>query len=101
MRLANSPDVYWRKNFVGNVKSLFQRAASVAMSIRVVIRITAIVRTTPSAAIVKLVTIIIYVTVTKPCRSNTGIMSWKIVSVTIGIISGIRLENNPTATTVL
>lgn len=72
---ASSPDVYCLKNFVGNVKSLPHNAASVDMSIFCVIRMTAIVRTIDSDAIVKLVTSVTCVTVAKPCLSSIGMMS--------------------------
>ena len=89
IRDASSPDVNRRKNFVGSVSNRPHNAASVAMFIRVVIRITAIVRTIPSDAVVKLVTMITCVTVAKPCLSSIGIMSANIVSVTSGMTSGI------------
>ena len=92
MRLANSPEVNFLKNPVGKVSNRPQSAASVAMFIRVVIRMTAIVRTIPKLAVVKLVTMMTCVTVAKPCRSSIGIMSAKIVSVTSGITNGINPE---------
>ena len=90
MRLASSPEVNWRKNLVGKVNNLFQSAASVAIFIREVIRITAIVCTMPNDAVVKLVTMITWVTVANPCLSSIGIISAKILSVIIGVRIGIK-----------
>ena len=60
------------------------------ISIFVAIRMIAIERTMDSAAVVKLVTISACVTVASPCRSRMGMISWKIVSVMMGVASGIN-----------
>ena len=93
MRLASSPTVNRRKNFVGRVMSLPHSAASAAISMRVDMRSTAIERTMERAAVVKLVTISAWVTVARPCRSKMGMISWKIVSVMIGVAKGINPAN--------
>ena len=59
------------------------------MSAAVERRSSATERTVLRAAVVKPATMTTWVTVASPFRSNIGIMSLKIVSVTIGVISGI------------
>ena len=89
MRLASSPTVKRRKNLVGRLMSRPHMAASAAASMRVEMRITAMERTMDRAAVVKLVTIRAWVTVARPCLSRMGMISWKIVSVMIGVARGI------------
>ena len=93
IRLANSPTVKRRKNLVGSCIRRPHMAASAEISIRVDIRITAIDRTIPKAAVVKLVTIRAWVTVASPCLSKIGIISWNMVSVIIGVANGIQPPN--------
>ena len=90
MRWASSPEVNWRKNFSGRVSSRPHRAASTLMSSREEILMMATLRMVERAAMVKLVTIMTWVTVTSPFLSRMGRMSRKMVSVMIGVTSGMK-----------
>ena len=97
MRFARSPDWKRRKKFEGMARRRPRRAARSVMPQEEESRRNATERTVVSAAVVNPATIMTWVTVASPSRSRIGMMSLKTVSVTIGVISGIRPMTKLTA----